>query len=101
MSHYWSLRCIPCKTTVGDINYGIDIWPEIVGAWPDVEQVLDVKISSARIDVEVSIVGYNSSEIWMFLREHYEHGLEMVSEYHYSNPEKYPAIALPLAPVQH
>lgn len=87
MSYGWSLYCAQCDQSVGEINHGDEIWPDIVAAWPRIQTALDAlgSLSVMLLDWDIRIYalecGCYSSDVWKFMREHHGHGLSVIDEY--------------------
>lgn len=90
----WSLHCPRCDKYAGCINNGDhkDYWPTIVANWPAIKPAYEAQQKLKGWTVEIVILIYgpcdrvNDTEVWDFLNEHYEHGIEMVSEYDSYSP---------------
>jgi len=92
MSNQWSLHCPRCEEWAGCINNGDreDYWPTIVKNWPVIKQAYDAqkKLKGWTVEIIITILSdqHHETEVWDFLDLHYEHGIEMVSEYHSYQP---------------
>jgi len=85
MSKDWGLHCKQCDLYSVDFNHGQVLLREVLGAWPHIKALIE--IPTLRY-VEVSLMAYsaNSQDLFSFLQEHYEHPLELSSEYGDTEP---------------
>ncbi len=86
MSKDWGYRC--CQD--GEVsetwfNHGEHILRSIARCWPHIRQVLETD-DTGYIEIDIMAHSYESSEIWHFLWQHYEHGIELRNEYGGTEP---------------
>lgn len=86
MSKYWGYRCTK-DGAMSDtwFNRGEHILRNCVQCWPLIKEIRR-KNSSGYIEVHILGHGHCDSEVWDFLEEHYEHGLELLNEYGGTEP---------------
>ena len=88
MSCDWGYRCKKDGAeTETWFNHGETILRSIVECYPLIEQ-LQEKDKSGFLEVHILGHAWVEGELWDFLREHLEHGIELLNEYGESAPLK-------------
>lgn len=84
MSCDWGYRCKKCVVeTETWFNHGEQILRDCVKVWPEVQKIRDTK----SWFLEVHILGRGDmADLWNFIEEHHEHGIELVDEYGKTEP---------------
>ena len=86
MSCDWGYRCKKDGAeTETWFNHGEEILRDCVKAWPYIQKIQEVT-QSYYIEVHIMGYSYADTEVWKFLHEHYEHGIELLNEYGESAP---------------
>lgn len=80
MSTYWGYQCKRDGATSEQwFNHGEHILRDCVKVWPYVKKIREESTSGS---IEIHIMGYQELNVlWNFLEEHFEHGIELYSEY--------------------
>lgn len=84
MSTDWALHCAPCDVQSPSIDRGQPVFVDVLEVWPQIRAILDAK----ALYIEVGIMAHHDIEtdLFDFLREHFTHQLEFISEYGQSEP---------------
>ncbi len=86
MSTYWGYRCTKDGATSDEwFNHGEHILRSLAKSWPLIKQLKE-QDKTGYIDVSVMAHDYHAHEIWEFLYEHHEHGIELHNEYGNTEP---------------
>ena len=87
MSTYWDLHCRTCNVTPVEsdgFNHGQHILRSIYQLRDHI-LAIDEQDKSGYLNVE--IMGHaNGGEVWLFLREHYDHEMGLLNEYGGTEP---------------
>lgn len=86
MSKYWGYRCKQDGTTTDQyFNHGERVLSSLAHCWP---LILDIEKRDTSGYLEMHILGhqYAEEELYTFLREHLEHGIELCNEYGEGEP---------------
>jgi hypothetical protein len=86
MSTYWGYRCKQ-DGIISDtwFNHGEQILRCYAECWPLIRQISE-KDKCGYIEVTIMAHAHVNSEIFEFLHDHYEHGVELYNEYDRSEP---------------
>lgn len=77
MSTKWGFRCPKCQTSSDHwFNHGEEVCKEILANWKYVKPLRDYNGW-----IEVDILGGFGNDVFSFMDEHFEHGLEIENEY--------------------
>jgi hypothetical protein len=85
MSTYWSLHCKQCDLVSTDdgINHGQHILRSIYQLRDHIIAISD-QDQSGYLSVEV--MAHSAEPIWTFLKEHYDHEIDLQNEYGGTEP---------------
>lgn len=101
MSTYWDLHCKTCNAVPAEsdgFNRGQHILRSIYRLRDHI-LAIDEQDKSGYLNVEV--MGHVSNgELWVFLREHYDHEMDLLNEYGGTEPIEEPA-AVQMEEVSH
>ena len=86
MSTYWGYRCTKDGAVSAQwFNRGEHILRSCVRCYPLIRQIW-VMDDTGYIEVGIMAHAHAEIELFAFLRDHYEHGLELYNEYGRSEP---------------